>query len=298
MQLCTLLAPSPRLPPLAPPWQDAADHPEDFADLPTVQQELFAPELEEVSVPGFNPDVDAQPAFERPPLFGRGGRPLIPLHRPAAASDKPAWPRPGAAAEEEPAWARDGPAEEEPAGVMPLLGMLWSRARKPMPRGPAPWDTPLPVGGRPEPWPLVERPHPHPHMPHDMPHHHGWVHRHGPMHGGPMHGGPMMRRPIPMRPGPMPRFVGDQLLVQRRDGHWVPLTDARPGGQGGWGQGRCGQAGCRGCRAGLASGMVCTGSAGHSGVHIALPRSEFARPANLRCLLPALLGRLCPPALP
>ncbi|KAL4421188.1 hypothetical protein ABPG77_010063 [Micractinium sp. CCAP 211/92] len=79
--------------------------------------------------------ADAQPAFERPPLFGRGGRPLIPLHRPAAASDEPAWPRPGAAAEEEPAWARDGPAEEEPAGVMPLLGMLWSRvAREPMPR--------------------------------------------------------------------------------------------------------------------------------------------------------------------
>lgn len=153
-----------------------------------------------------------------------------------AGAVEPAWLEMDAAASEvdaaEPAWMDARVAEEpEPAGVLPALAMLWARfARKPVPRGPMAIDEQPPHDGGPLFMPLGALPH---HgvmhdMPHDMPHGHGWAHRPGPMHGE-----PAVRRPSLLGPGPMPRMVGGQFLVQRRDGRWVPLADSLPGGQGG-----------------------------------------------------------------
>ncbi|KAL4439921.1 hypothetical protein ABPG75_002922 [Micractinium tetrahymenae] len=236
--------------------QNPTDHPEDLVDLSTVQQQLFGLETAAEAAPGFNPDVDALPAGEEPALFGLGGRPLIPRpHRPVAAIAKaqPAWAEAaflggaGAsgswslepawvdtrAAEAQPAWVEGRAAEEaEALGALPVLAMLWARfAREPMFRRPGEPIAESPFfGGRPEPMPLVDRPHHHPGMMHDpreiMHGHHGGMHWPGPMHNE-----PAMRRPGLMGPGPMPRMVGGEVLVQRRDGRWVPLADAMPGGR-------------------------------------------------------------------
>lgn len=217
--------------PTAAAQQDPASYLADVSDLDLniVKVEPWEPQE---SDPGYNPEMNPLPAGERPPLFGADGRPLVPRQRPAIAFDmgvehKPVegWREP-AFEEEQPA----GEARDEP-GALPVLAMLWARfAREPLPRGPTPFgEEQPPFGGRPEPLPPLGRPHPHHGMMHGMPHRHGMPHSHGMVHRpAPMHGEPAMRRPGLWGPGPMPRIVGSEVLLQRRDGRWVPLAEAAP----------------------------------------------------------------------
>lgn len=229
-----LCCPAPAFP--AAPRQDPASYLADVSDLDLniVKVEPWEPQE---SDPGYNPEMNALPAGERPPLFGADGRPLVPRQRPAIAFDmgvehKPVegWREP-AFEEEQPA----GEARDEP-GALPVLAMLWARfARELLPHGPTPFgEEQPPFGGRPEPLPPLGRPHPHHGMMHGMPHRHGMPHSHGMVHRpAPMHGEPAMRHPGLWGPGPMPRIVGSEVLLQRRDGRWVPLAEAAPGGLGG-----------------------------------------------------------------